>query len=175
MSSANLVHLASVKQECVPLSTSSIKKPFVIINSRSSAFKKTSTTLHSGVWLEEVQWERLGLIRPRRTASHSPHMYPWANRGERSRCVPVSAVLDERGAQLNSSDRRGCGSAAFGDLSCEMKAVTSDLVLTNEKEAAVIYGINGEMMVCFWTETPLRIPPCSSRSTQHQPARARIT
>lgn len=59
-----------------------------------------------------------------------------------------------------------CGSAAFCDLSCEMKAVTSDLVLTNEKEAAVIYGINGEIMACSGTEKPLRIPPCSSRSTR---------
>lgn len=42
-----------------------------------------------------------------------------------------------------------CASAAFGDLSCEMKAVTSDLALTNEKEAAVIYGINGEIIVCL--------------------------
>lgn len=43
----------------------------------------------------------------------------------------------------------GCGSTALGDSSCEMKVVTSDLLLTNEKEGAVIYGINGEIILFF--------------------------
>ena len=61
-----------------------------------------------------------------------------------------------------------CGSTALGDLSCEMKAVTSDLLLTNEKEGPVIYGINGQIILCFWTEMLLCIPPCSSPNAQHQ-------
>lgn len=83
----------------------------------------------------------------------------------------LCAVLDKYCAQLNGSDWERSGSTALGDLSCEMKAVTSDLLLTNEKEGAVIYGINEQIILRFWAEMLLHIPPCSSPNTQHQPAR----
>lgn len=61
-----------------------------------------------------------------------------------------------------------CGLTELGDLSCNMKAETSDRLLTNEREGEVIYGTNGEMIPCFLTEMLLNMPSRSSPSAQHQ-------
>lgn len=57
--------------------------------------------------------------------------------------VCVCAVLEKLLCPIKQLGLERCGSTALGDLSCEMKALTSDLLLTSEKEGAVIYGING--------------------------------
>lgn len=74
-----------------------------------------------------------------------------------------------------------CGSTALGDLSCKMKAGTSDLLLTNEREGVVIYGANwGKLSPCFITEmlcsmaAAVAAPQCAA-SARHLPAESPIT
>lgn len=73
----------------------------------------------------------------------SPLTCTWINRSES--CTRVCARPQSPWLMLCPIKRLGLeqrGSTAWGDLSCKMKAGTSDLLLTNEREREVIYGAN---------------------------------